>query len=1017
MSRIWWATISGLILGGVLFGMMQRGCESTADTTTAPFGSALDPIAMMAPTAPASRLPASVRHPVAPRVDVRSAFGPITSAIPRPKINVGATGVRPGSQQLNTISPQYSEFGNAVQRARQRDELRAQAQRARQARIQDANLQVQSAQAARLRATNQQQESLVTLGVASGGQYTALEGQSLIQSRLLQQIRREQRRESSDASGARSRGGGPNSPDEGGDASGPSGAGENPNSLAGAGAGAAVTRNSVPPSTTGAAGAAFPNAGTTVSNTDPNPTTPLDTTPIGDTSTPTVTPPPTTEPSDSVTPPPPPFVIPPPPTGPGNTDGAGSPPSDGPAVLARWAPVQTDTACDQSGTRTNDLFLGFRDQMNLQIVTSAAPLALRIDGGSFIQDPLGDNEQPSVGALAINSCVAFDTYLAIGEERNLLMPVMPDDPLNWGGSLNAVWSTPITTPFGVAGVQDSARFGDDRYYVRVGRFTATGNPDFVGGTLIVNALNLATFSFVTEVVTVDFVSEDWAVDGVGGPILSNLSFDSASAVGGLVTGATVTISSPAPDTGVEVILLSGSSLLSVPATVMIGPGQTSVRFNVTTSAVSAPNIATLNAVLNSVFLSASVTLQAPPTSSLEALTISPSIVRGGLAATGTVTLTSSAPTGGLVVNLSSDDLSIANVPANVLILEGDLQASFQILTAEVTAPKPLLIWAKSGDQIRTAPLTVTIASDLTGDGVVDGADLAQLLGLWNTSDPNADLNGDGVVDAADLAELLATFDSTTNATPFTGAVIARWIPIDIPAQCSDLVGQRSNDLYLGFETSPDAPVISSIPDTQLFMINGVVHQDPFGSNSPPSDFVTNLFPCVAYDSYLTLGGASPIFLPGTSLDPADWGSALTAAWFTTDFGGINIEQNPTKFGDSRFYLKIARITATQGVRIEGELTVDYAVDGVGQPTTSVPVLQCPVCWKSFDLNGDGVVDAGDVNFVMAMLGTNDQLTDLNSDGIVNAADLSLIINETANQKPAKKSTKKSGKKKLKKSAK
>ena len=44
--------------------------------------------------------------------------------------------------------------------------------------------------------------------------------------------------------------------------------------------------------------------------------------------------------------------------------------------------------------------------------------------------------------------------------------------------------------------------------------------------------------------------------------------------------------------------------------------------------------------------------------------------------------------------------------------------------------------------------------DFTGDGQVDGADLAKLLEKWGEGRGPADLNGDGVVDGADLAELL-----------------------------------------------------------------------------------------------------------------------------------------------------------------------------------------------------------------------------------------------------------------------
>jgi Tol biopolymer transport system component len=50
-------------------------------------------------------------------------------------------------------------------------------------------------------------------------------------------------------------------------------------------------------------------------------------------------------------------------------------------------------------------------------------------------------------------------------------------------------------------------------------------------------------------------------------------------------------------------------------------------------------------------------------------------------------------------------------------------------------------------------------SDLDGDGVVSGPDLAILLGAWGASDPHADLDGDGVVGGSDLAILLGAWTS------------------------------------------------------------------------------------------------------------------------------------------------------------------------------------------------------------------------------------------------------------------
>jgi hypothetical protein len=49
-------------------------------------------------------------------------------------------------------------------------------------------------------------------------------------------------------------------------------------------------------------------------------------------------------------------------------------------------------------------------------------------------------------------------------------------------------------------------------------------------------------------------------------------------------------------------------------------------------------------------------------------------------------------------------------------------------------------------------------ADFDGNGMVNAADLAQLLGAWGPNPGNpADFNGDDVVDAADLAQLLGSW--------------------------------------------------------------------------------------------------------------------------------------------------------------------------------------------------------------------------------------------------------------------
>ncbi|MGE5852436.1 MAG: hypothetical protein ACM35E_04775, partial [Deltaproteobacteria bacterium] len=69
---------------------------------------------------------------------------------------------------------------------------------------------------------------------------------------------------------------------------------------------------------------------------------------------------------------------------------------------------------------------------------------------------------------------------------------------------------------------------------------------------------------------------------------------------------------------------------------------------------------------------------------LSSLVLNPSSITGGQNATGTVTLTATAPSGGVVVTLSSAN-SAASVPSSVVIPATSLSANFTITTTAVTA--------------------------------------------------------------------------------------------------------------------------------------------------------------------------------------------------------------------------------------------------------------------------------------------------------------------------------------------
>jgi hypothetical protein len=91
---------------------------------------------------------------------------------------------------------------------------------------------------------------------------------------------------------------------------------------------------------------------------------------------------------------------------------------------------------------------------------------------------------------------------------------------------------------------------------------------------------------------------------------------------------------------------------------------------------------------------------------LSSLSINPASVLGGITSQGVVTLTGAAPSGGVVVSLSSNMPSAASVPSNVTVPGGSTSATFTITTYPVNGSTPITITVDDGVNEKTAALTV-----------------------------------------------------------------------------------------------------------------------------------------------------------------------------------------------------------------------------------------------------------------------------------------------------------------------
>jgi hypothetical protein len=195
------------------------------------------------------------------------------------------------------------------------------------------------------------------------------------------------------------------------------------------------------------------------------------------------------------------------------------------------------------------------------------------------------------------------------------------------------------------------------------------------------------------------------------PSLAGIALNPASVIGGNTSQGTASLTSAAPSGGAVVTLSSSNtSAATVPASVTVPAGAFSTTFTVSTAPVSTSTPVTISGGHGGATRSATLTVSPPAApASLSAVSVNPASVTGGTSSQGTVTLTSAAPTGGLVVSLSSSNTAAATVPASVSVAQEATSATFAIPTSAVTTSTPVTITASAGGITRTASLTVAPA--------------------------------------------------------------------------------------------------------------------------------------------------------------------------------------------------------------------------------------------------------------------------------------------------------------------
>ncbi|HJZ69344.1 MAG TPA: hypothetical protein VKF81_14570, partial [Blastocatellia bacterium] len=177
-----------------------------------------------------------------------------------------------------------------------------------------------------------------------------------------------------------------------------------------------------------------------------------------------------------------------------------------------------------------------------------------------------------------------------------------------------------------------------------------------------------------------------------------------SVTGGKVAMGEVVLSAPAPSGGAVVNLSSNTPFATVPKSVRVYARESSATFSIKTKQVISTISATISATYGST-INTILTIIAKG-SALSSVTLNPTSVSGGTSSQGTVSLTSSAPTGGVVVALGSDKPSVATPPPTVTVPAGSNSATFTINTTVVGSDTSAMISATYGGATSGSSLTV-----------------------------------------------------------------------------------------------------------------------------------------------------------------------------------------------------------------------------------------------------------------------------------------------------------------------
>jgi len=305
--------------------------------------------------------------------------------------------------------------------------------------------------------------------------------------------------------------------------------------------------------------------------------------------------------------------------------------------------------------------------------------------------------------------------------------------------------------------------------VDAGTTSQTFNIDTVAAATSSTATITATYAAVSQTTTLS----------ISRLTLQGLALSASSVPSGFPVTGTLSLAAPAAAGGVLVTLSSSAATVVVPPTVVIGAGQSTATFDVTTLPNASQSVATLTATIPASGSARTATLSIGPLQ-LDSLSIGFTQWPGGTSALALITLSVAAPSSGIIVALQSSS-PIAAVPASVTIPGGAATQFVTITVDNVPPTRPVTVTASYGG--RTSSVTFTAVALPTIAGLtctplsVVGGNSIQCSGSvaapapadgWQLSVASSDPAASGP-DLVTIAPSSTTFSFTLASVPVTTA--------------------------------------------------------------------------------------------------------------------------------------------------------------------------------------------------------------------------------------------------------